>query len=59
MCEEGGEFLLNNSDINFNQPGQYVYFDGHEIVHEIKEVKKGKREVLVIWYRPKKQTHLI
>lgn len=58
MCEEGGEFLLNDLNINFNQPGQYVWFDGHEIFHEITEVKKGKREVLVIWYRPKKQTSL-
>jgi len=52
MCEEGGEFLLNDSDIMFNEPGQYVWFDGQDIFHEIKEIKKGKREVLVIWYRP-------
>lgn len=52
MCEEGGEFLLNDDEVKFDTPGQYISFDGHEIFHEIKEVKKGKREVLVIWYRP-------
>jgi len=56
MCVEGGEFLLDDVDINFNQPGQYVWFDGQDIFHEIKEVKKGKREVLVIWYRPNIET---
>jgi len=58
MCEEGGEFLLDDSDINFNKVGQYVWFDGQDIFHEIKEVKKGKREVLVIWYRPEQETKL-
>lgn len=52
MCEEGGEFLLDDRQIDFNTPGQYVSFDGQDIFHEIKEVKKGQREVLVIWYRP-------
>lgn len=56
MCEEGGEFLLDNEDIEFNTPGQYVWFNGYELFHEIKEVKKGKREVLVIWYRPSVET---
>lgn len=56
MCEEGGEFLLDDLEIKFDTPGQYVSFDGHEIFHEIKEVKKGKREVLVIWYRPNIET---
>lgn len=52
MCEEGGEFLLDDKEIEFNVPGQYVWFDGQDIFHEIKPVIKGKREVLVIWYRP-------
>ena len=56
MCEDGGEFLLDDMDINFTKPGQYVWFDGHDIFHEIKEVKKGKREVLIIWYRPNVET---
>ena len=56
MCEEGGEFLLDDENIEFNKPCQYVWFDGQDIFHEIKEVKKGKREVLVIWYRPNIET---
>lgn len=51
MCEEGGEFLLDDEQIDFSTPGQYVSFDGQDIFHEVKEVKKGQREVLVIWYR--------
>lgn len=56
MCDEGGEFLLDDKEIKFDTPGQYVSFDGHDIFHEIKEVKKGKREVLIIWYRPNIET---
>ena len=58
MCDEGGEFLLNDIDIKFNTPGQYVWFDGQDIFHEIKEVKKGRREVIVIWYRPEQESKL-
>ena len=58
MCDEGGEFLLDDVDINFNIPGQYVWFDGQDIFHEIKEVKKGRREVIVIWYRPEQESKL-
>lgn len=59
MCEDGGEFLLDDVDINFNTPGQYVYFDGEDIFHEIKEVKSGERAVLVVWYSPKRKTTLL
>lgn len=52
MCEEGGEFLLDDEILDFSTPGQYVWFDGQDTFHEVKEVKKGKREVLIIWYRP-------
>jgi len=51
MCEEGGEFLVDNTDVNFKLPGQYLWFDGWDILHEIKEVKKGQRRVLIVWYR--------
>jgi hypothetical protein len=53
MCEDGGNFLLDDEDTNFNTPGQYIEFDGREVFHEVKEVKKGIREVLVVWYKPK------
>ena len=59
MCEEGGEFLLDNQDVEFNKPGQYLWFDGWDIVHEIKEVKKGQRRVFVVWYRPDTTSKLI
>ena len=52
MCEVGGEFLLNDIDINFNEPGQYVDFDGATVTHEVKKIIKGIREVLVFWYKP-------
>lgn len=52
MCEQGGEFLLDDEEIDFSTPGQYISFDGQDIFHEITEIKKGTREVLVIWYRP-------
>lgn len=52
MSETGGEFLLNDKDVEFNTPGQYISFDGQATYHEVKEIKKGIREVLVLWYRP-------
>jgi predicted 2-oxoglutarate/Fe(II)-dependent dioxygenase YbiX len=58
MCEQGGEFLLDDEDVGFNTPGQYISFDGQATYHEVKEVKKGIREVLVLWYRPKTVTSL-
>ena len=58
MCDEGGEFLLDDNDIYFDKPGQYVWFDGHDVYHEIKEVKKGRREALVIWYGPEQESKL-
>lgn len=58
MCEEGGEFLLENQDVEFNKPGQYLWFDGWDIVHEIKKVKKGQRRVLVVWYREAKTSKI-
>lgn len=58
MSEEGGEFLLDDKDVGFNKPGQYISFDGQATYHEVKEIKKGVREVLVLWYRPKILTSL-
>ena len=52
MCEMGGEFLLNDIDINFNEVGQYVDFDGATTTHEVKKIIKDIREVLVFWYKP-------
>lgn len=59
MCEEGGDFLLNDSLIDFKTPGKYISFDGQDIFHEITEIKKGTREVLVIWYRPETKKSIL
>ena len=56
MSDEGGEFLLDDNEVDFHTPGKYISFDGEATYHEVKEIKKGKREVLVLWYKPKK-TH--
>lgn len=58
MCDEGGEFLLDDQEIKFDIPGQYISFDGQDLFHEIKEIKSGVRDVLVIWYRPKSESTL-
>lgn len=59
MSEEGGDFLLDDKDVGFNTPGQYISFDGQATYHEVKEIKKGVREVLVLWYRPKVEKSLL
>lgn len=46
---EGGEFYLNNEHIPF-QKGEILEFDAN-IIHEVKPVLKGNREVLVTWLR--------
>lgn len=53
MCEEGGEFILDGKILDFNIPGQYVSFNGQVLFHEIKQIKKGTRDALVVWYSPK------
>jgi predicted 2-oxoglutarate/Fe(II)-dependent dioxygenase YbiX len=52
MCEEGGDFLLNDINTNFNKPGTYISFNGNTTPHEVTEIKKGFREVVVLWYYP-------
>jgi len=52
MCDEGGEFYLDDNLIDFTTPGEYISFIGQDIFHEVKKVKKGTRDVLVIWYSP-------
>jgi predicted 2-oxoglutarate/Fe(II)-dependent dioxygenase YbiX len=52
MCEEGGDFLLNDINTNFNKPGTYISFNGNTTPHEVTEIKKGVREVVVLWYYP-------
>jgi predicted 2-oxoglutarate/Fe(II)-dependent dioxygenase YbiX len=56
MCEEGGDFLLNDINTNFNKPGTYISFNGNTTPHEVTEIKKGLREVVVLWYYPSNST---
>lgn len=53
MCEQGGELLVEDVVTPFNTPGQYISFDGESLFHEVKEIKEGNRETLVLWYKPK------
>jgi predicted 2-oxoglutarate/Fe(II)-dependent dioxygenase YbiX len=52
MSEAGGDFLLNDTNTNFNIPGTYISFNGNTTPHEVTEIKKGIREVVVLWYHP-------
>ena len=58
MSDGGGEFMLNDTDIQFNIPGSFVSFNGYELFHEIKKVTKGKRASLIVWYRREAETKL-
>ena len=59
MCEVGGEFYLDDVKTDFNEPGQYITFDGECTYHEVTEIKKGNREVLVLWYKPIREKTLL
>ena len=48
---EGGEFYLDNRHIKFEK-GDLLEFKGH-LLHEVKEITKGYREVLVIFSKKK------
>lgn len=54
MSEEGGEFLLNDTNTNFKKPGTYITFNGNTTTHEVTEITQGIREVVVLWYYPSK-----
>ena len=41
--------FLNFYDIELNNPGDYVIFDGQKTYHEVTKVEKGIREVLIVW----------
>lgn len=48
---EGGEFYLQGKHVTFEK-GDLLEFQGH-ILHEVKEITKGCREVLVIFSKKK------
>jgi hypothetical protein len=50
---EGGEMFINDKQIELNKKGDYVCFNGGTDWHEIKEIKKGHRDVLIVWFSKK------
>ena len=48
-AEIGGLLFLDGIDIELNNPGDYVIFDGQKTYHEVTKVEKGIREVLIVW----------
>jgi hypothetical protein len=50
---KGGLLLLNDVDVELNNPGEYVIFDGQKIFHEVTEVEDRMREVLIVWCKLK------
>jgi hypothetical protein len=60
--KEGGEFYLKGKyRPDFKETRDYLVYNGGTDIHEVKEVKKGYRDVLVIWWfdETPKQTSLI
>lgn len=54
---EGGEFYLKEKYIDdFKEKGDYVMYNGGTDKHEVKEIKKGYRDVLVVWWNYDKNT---
>ena len=48
-AEIGGLLFLDGIDIELNNPGDYVIFDGQKTYHEVTKIEKGIREVLIVW----------
>lgn len=50
--KEGGDLILGGTYIrNFNREGEYVIYNGGKVLHEVKELKDGYREVLVAFWK--------
>lgn len=50
---EGGDMYINDIKIQLNTSGDYVCFNGGKDFHEVKEITKGERDVLIIWFSKK------
>lgn len=49
--QEGGEFYLNGEyRDDFKETGDYLSYNGGTEIHEVKELKKGHRDVFVAWW---------
>ena len=54
--EEGGEFWLRGEHrTDFTQRGDYLFYNGGTDLHEVTEIKKGWRMVLVAWWHQNKE----
>lgn len=52
---EGGNLIINGTDVLLNKKGMYIEFNGHLNTHEVTKVTKGVRNILAIFLE-KKQT---
>lgn len=50
---KGGELVINNEEIDFNNRGSYVNFEGYKDTHSVKKVLSGERKVLVVMFTKK------
>lgn len=50
---EGGEFYINGEFTPFKEKREYITYNGGKDLHEVKEITKGKREVMVVWWYDK------
>lgn len=50
---DGGRFLIEDEDVNLTEMGEYVILDGHKYYHEITEITRGLRRVLVMFFKNK------
>ena len=54
--EEGGEFWLRGEHrTDFTERGDYLFYNGGTDLHEVTEIKKGWRMVLVAWWHENKE----
>lgn len=51
----GGETYVNDEIVEMNKRGNYVEFNGSDTWHEVKDLKSGCREVLVLWFSKNKK----
>lgn len=57
---EGGEFYLRGRYMpEFKEKKDYLTYNGGGELHEVREIKKGFREVMVVWWYDKTPTSLI
>ena len=48
----GGQLILNDiPQLDFNQTGDYIMYNGGKERHSVTEITEGTREVLVAWYK--------